>query len=134
MADDPLLQASVQVHGASISGLVPARDIANIWSVERYAGTAYTIRPRSRGLLLLCTSSSPVSILVPPASSTPFYAGPVATIVQLGSGQVSFAGIGGVTLNDSPETWNLAKQFALATLIATDVADEFVLAGYLEAA
>jgi hypothetical protein len=131
MADDPLLQSLVQTHDR---GLVPARDFANLCTVERYAGTAYTIRPRSRGLLLLCTSSSPVAILVPPASSTPFYAGPVTTVVQMGAGQVSFTGIGGVTLNDSPETWNLAKQFASATLIATDVADEWVLAGYLEAA
>jgi hypothetical protein len=133
MADDPLLQSLVQTHDRW-QGWCRLRDFATSALSNGMRGQP---TPSGRAAADCCCSALRRARYQswcrrpPPHRSMP---GPVTTVIQMGAGQVSFTGIGGVTLNDSPETWNLAKQFASATLIATDVADEWVLAGYLEAA
>lgn len=130
MADDPLIQALVTARVGGLEQQVNARDVAKIGVVETYDGTSYTIRPRNVGTLILTTSSSAVAIVVPTGT---YASGARISVAQMGTGQVSFVALSGVTIR-TPETLNLAKQYAAATLIKTDVTDEWLLAGYLEAA
>jgi hypothetical protein len=92
------------------------------------AGTAYALTDNDSGKTLKTTSGSAVSITVPAGLNI----APV-TVYQFGAGQVTFVAGGGVTIR-TPETLKLSKQYAAATLTPTDTADEFVLAGYIEAA
>lgn len=130
MADDPLAQALVQAVVAGHEIPVNARDIAKIGMVETCAGTSYNIRPRNVGALLLATSASPVSIVV---NAGDYTTGSRVSVAQMGAGQVTFVAGPSVTIR-TPETLAIAKQYAAATLIKTDVTDEWLLAGYLEAA
>ncbi|AID29854.1 hypothetical protein MCHK_2040 [Mesorhizobium huakuii 7653R] len=99
--------------------------------VEFFAGTTFTLSPRER--IVRTTSSSPVSIVVPPYSAVPFPPGTVREVLQGGSGQVSFVAGDGVTIR-TPETLKIAKQYACAMVMATEVRDVWDLIGYLEAA
>lgn len=99
--------------------------------IEFFSGTTFTLSPRERWVRT--TSSSAVSIIVPPYSSVPFPPGTTRTVLQGGTGQVTFVAGGGVTIN-SPETLSIAKRYATAMVIATDVQDVWDLVGYLEAA
>ncbi|PWJ87817.1 hypothetical protein C8D77_114108 [Mesorhizobium loti] len=99
--------------------------------VEFFAGTTFTLSPRERWVRT--TSSSPVSIVVPPYSAVPFPPGTVRTVLQGGTGQVTFVGGDGVTVN-SPETLSIAKRYATAMVVATETRDVWDLIGYLEAA
>ncbi|QND59853.1 hypothetical protein [Mesorhizobium huakuii] len=89
--------------------------------------TTHAISPLEAGVLVKTTNSNPVSITVPPGIAL---AAPV-TVHQLGAGQVTFVEGSGVNIR-TPETLKIAKQGAAVTLSATDIADEYVLAGYLE--
>ena len=108
------------------------RDIAGYASLDTYAGTSRPLRRSDAGGLILTTSGSAVSIVVPPASVTPFQYPVRISVAQMGAGQVTFVAGAGVQI-DTPETLKIAKQFASATLVGY-AADFWVLAGYLEAA
>lgn len=90
--------------------------------------TSYGLTDVDSGRTLKTTNGSAVSINVPAGLSI----APVS-VYQFGAGQVTFVAGGGVTIRTS-ETLKLSKQYAAATLSPTDTADEYVLAGYLEAA
>jgi hypothetical protein len=97
------------------------------------ASTAYTLSESDAGRILRTSNGSAVTITVPPHSSVPFQPGTQISIAQFGAGQVTIAAGGGVTIR-TPETLKLAKQYAQATLEASNTADEWILSGYLEAA
>jgi hypothetical protein len=101
-------------------------EIAPNW--QAVAGTTFAISNNESGKTLKTTSGSAVSVSVPAGLSI----APV-TIYQSGAGQVTFVAGGGVTIRTS-ETLQLAKQYAVATLFPTDIADEYALVGYLAAA
>lgn len=92
------------------------------------AGTAYALTDNDSGKTLKTTSGSAVSINVPAGLSI----API-NVYQFGAGQVTFVAGGGVTIH-KPETLATSKQYAGVTLSPTDVADEYVLAGYAQAA
>lgn len=130
MADDPLIQARLAVDVNGHEQDVYARDIAKIGIIETYEGASYSIRPKNVGTLILTTSSSAVSVLV---NSGAYTTGSQISFGQMGTGQVTFVEGAGVAIR-TPETLKLAKQYASGTLTKTDVTDEWLLAGYLEAA
>jgi hypothetical protein len=92
------------------------------------AGTTYGLTDGDSGKTLKTTNGSAVSITVPAGLSI----APIS-VVQYGAGQVTFVAGAGVTIRTS-ETLKLSKQYAAATLMPTDTADEYLLVGYLEAA
>ncbi|TPN45312.1 hypothetical protein FJ976_24060 [Mesorhizobium sp. B1-1-9] len=99
--------------------------------VEFVSATSFTLSARERWIRT--TSGSAVSIVVPPFSAVPLPPGTVRTVLQGGVGQVTFVAGDGVTIN-TPETLKIAKRYATAMVIATDVQDVWDLVGYLEAA
>lgn len=99
--------------------------------VEFFAGTSFTLSTRER--FVRTTSSSPVSIVVPPYSSVPFPPGTVRSVLQGGTGQVTFVAGDGVTIN-TPETLKIAKRYAAAMVMAAETQNVWDLMGYLEAA
>jgi hypothetical protein len=100
-------------------------------AVEFFAGTTFTLSHRERWIRT--TSGTAVSVVVPPYSAVPLPPGTVRTVLQGGTGQVTFVAGQGVTIN-TPETMKIAKQYATAMVIATETQDVWDLAGYLEAA
>ncbi|ESY58298.1 MULTISPECIES: hypothetical protein [unclassified Mesorhizobium] len=115
-------------------GIVRAESGATIdmpEQVEFFAGTSFTLSPRERWVRT--TSASAVSIVVPPYSAVPFPPGTSRTVLQGGTGQVTFVAGDGVTIN-SPETLKIAKRYAAAVVMATETRDVWDLMGYLEAA
>ncbi|MER9007376.1 hypothetical protein NKI15_27555 [Mesorhizobium sp. M0862] len=100
-------------------------------TVEFFAGTSFTLSTRER--FVRTTSASAVSIIVPPYASVPFPPGTTRTVLQGGTGQVTFVAGDGVTIN-TPETLKISKRYATAMVVATDAQDVWDLVGYLEAA
>ncbi|OBQ58034.1 hypothetical protein EFV37_13170 [Mesorhizobium loti] len=99
--------------------------------IEAFDGTTFTLSPREQ--CVRTTSSSPVSIVVPPYSAVPFPPGTSRKVIQGGTGQVTFVAGDGVTILSS-ETLKIAKRNAAAVITATDLQDTWQLIGYLEKA
>lgn len=92
--------------------------------------TAHAISPVDGGSNIKTTNANPVSITIPLGL---ILSAPVI-IWQYGAGQVTFVeGSPSVHIR-TPETLISSKQFSGVMLTPTDVADEYVLAGFLEAA
>lgn len=132
MAESEFNGAMLEAELSGRKVRIQAAQIAKLMSGETYAGTSYSIRPKNIGSVLRTTSASAVSIVVPPASQLPASDNDFVNVLQLGTGQVSFIAGPGVTIN-TPETLSISKQYASAMLINTGL-DEWLLAGYLEAA
>jgi hypothetical protein len=132
MAESEFNNAMVDADLAGRKVRVPVTQIARQMSGETYAGTSYTIRPKNIGGVLRTTSGSVVLIVVPPASQLAASDNDVVNVLQLGAGQVTFVAGLGVTIN-TPETLSISKQYGAAMLMNTGP-DEWLLAGYLEAA
>jgi len=130
MADDIPGNATVDAFADGRRLQVAVKDLRVFAAMETYAGTGITLRRSQCGGTIGTTSSSPVSVVVP--ASAAFPTGATINVVQLGSGQVTFVAGSGVTIR-TPETLKLAKQYAVASVILIG-ADEWLLAGYLEAA
>lgn len=68
-------------------------------AINTVSGTTYTFVLADYKQTVLCTSSSSVTLTIPPESSVAWPAGSILTIVQSGTGQVTVEGGSGVTLN-----------------------------------
>lgn len=108
---------------------VRARGVTSYLPTKTIALQSYELRLEDFGARLLFTDTCTVT--VPANSKVPVTSGSVQ-VVQMGAGQLTFAGAVGVTVN-TPETLKTNKQYATAVLTC-DAANTFVLAGYLEAA
>jgi hypothetical protein len=93
---------------------------------------SYTLVLADGGKWVRMSVASANDLTVPPNSSVAFPVGTEVHIENAGAGQTTVVAGSGVTVR-TPETLKLAAQYAVATLkqVATD---EWVLAGYLEAA
>jgi hypothetical protein len=80
-------------------------------------GTTYTLALSDLGALVELSNASPITLTVPLESSVAFSVGDRIDILQVGAGQVTIAGAGGVTLNAYDNQFKLNGQFAVATLI-----------------
>jgi hypothetical protein len=102
--------------------------------IRTVSGTTDTLVLADSGNSVKFTSSSAVTATVPPNSSVAFEVGQVITLVQYGSGQVTFSPGSGVTINKrSGLNAKAAGQYAVVQIkkIATD---EWLLFGDLEVA
>jgi len=132
MTDDVSGNATVDAYVGGRRMQYALKDLPSFASIETYAGTSVILRRSHARGVIGTTSSSPVAIVVPPSAAVAFVAGTQISVVQMGSGQVTFVAGSGVTIR-TPETLKLAKQYAVATIILVGT-DEWLLAGYLEAA
>lgn len=92
----------------------------------------YTLVLADANTWVRMNKATAVNLTVPPNSSVAFPVGTEVHVSQTGVGQVTIVAGSGVTIR-TPETLKLKKQYAVAVLKQL-AADEWILAGYLEAA
>ena len=92
----------------------------------------YTIGLGDAGQTLLIDSTSDRTITVPLDSSVPFAIGQRLDVVRLNTGNVTFAGVVGVTINSKNLNKKIAARYSGATLIKYDT-NTWVLIGDLTA-
>lgn len=92
----------------------------------------YTIALGDAGQTILIDSTIDRTVTVPLNSSVPFAIGQRLDVVRLNTGNVTFAGAVGVTLNSKNSNKKIAARYSGATLIKTDT-DTWVLIGDLTA-
>ncbi len=96
--------------------------------INSQSGTSYTLVLGDAGKTILCTNASAVTLTVPTNASVAFPVGTVVSLYQMGAGQVTVAGAGGVTLNSRGGALKTAGQYAPAALLKT-ATDVWVLSG-----
>jgi hypothetical protein len=96
-------------------------------TINSQSGTSYTLVLTDMFKVIETTSSSSVSITVPPNSSVAFPVGTVVEIVQLGTGVVTVVQGSGVTIN-TPGTLVFRAQYS-SVAIRKRASDTWVLAG-----
>ncbi len=86
------------------------------YTLNTQSGAAYTAQLSDSGKMIITTSGSAVTITIPLNASAAFAVGTRIMVFQQGSGQVTFAGAGGVTLQADPGL-KIATQYGGAELI-----------------
>lgn len=92
----------------------------------------YNLGLADAGQTLLIDSTSDRTVTVPLNSAVPFAIGQRLDVVRLNTGNVTFAGAVGVTINSKNSNKKIAARYSGATLIKTDT-DTWVLIGDLTA-
>lgn len=92
---------------------------------------SFTLALTDVGKTIFMTSASSQTITVPLDSAVNFLVGTRIDVIQYGAGEVTFANIGGVTLNSESNKRKINGQFVGATLIKTG-ANEWILLGALK--
>ncbi len=94
--------------------------------------TDYNLGLADAGQTLLIDSTSDRTVTVPLNSAVPFANGQRIDVVRLNTGNVTFAGAVGVTINSKNSNKKIAARYSGATLIKADT-DTWVLIGDLTA-
>ena len=92
----------------------------------------YNLGLADAGQTLLINSTSDVTVTVPLNSAVPFAVGQRLDVVRLNTGNVTFAGAVGVTINSKNSNKKIAARYSGATLIKYDT-NTWVLIGDLTA-
>jgi len=103
------------------SGLDVTGNVVSQVSINAQTGTTYTTVLADESKLVTLNNASAITVTIPANSSVAYPVGTKIDFAQLGAGQVTFAGAGGVTVNATP-TLKLRDQYSAATCIkiATD--------------
>lgn len=110
--------------GASVT-LISSTAVA----VNTQVGTTYTAALADDGQLVTMSNASACTFTIPTNVAVPFPVGAMLTIQQLGAGQITVVGSGGVTVN-TPSTSTARAQYS--TISAVQVAaNTWVLGGDL---
>lgn len=91
----------------------PGYDVAQ--EISTQTSTSYTLVRADAGKLVTLNNASAIALTVPLNSSVDFAVGTRIDLLQLGAGQVTVAGTGGVTVN-SASGLKLRTQYSGATL------------------
>ena len=100
-------------------------------AINTQTGTSYTLVIGDASKLVTLSNASAITLTVPANSSVAFPVGTKIDLAQLGAGQVTVAGAGGVTVNATPGL-KFVAQYSAATCIKT-ATDTWLLVGNLEA-
>lgn len=92
----------------------------------------FTLALGDENTTILCNKGTAMTVTVPLNSSVAFAVGTQISFVQIGAGQVTFAGAVGVTLNSDNSKKKILVQYGVASLIKTGT-DTWVLFGQLTA-
>lgn len=127
------IAASVALTTPNI-GVATATSIAVTSQVTDHTLTnaqvaSYTLVLADDGKIVEINSASGTTLTVPLNSSVPFPIGTRITVLQVGAGQITVAGTGGVTVNATPGL-KLRAQWSAATLLKRGT-DTWVLMGDL---
>lgn len=104
---------------------------APLLSINAQTGTTYTLVLGDAGSLVTLTNAGAITLTVPTNASVAFPVGTRVLLAQLGAGQVTVAGGGGVTVNADPGL-KIAAQYGGAELIKL-ATDSWLLVGRLSA-
>ena len=110
----------------NITGTVVAQSTLNAQT-----GTSYTTVLADASKLVTLSNASAITLTIPANSSVAYPVGTKIDLAQLGAGQVTVAGAGGVTVNATPGLKFIA-QYSAATCIKT-ATDTWLLVGNLGA-
>ena len=99
--------------------------------INAQTGTTYTTVLADQSKLVTLTNASAITLTIPANSSVAYAVGTKIDFAQLGAGQVTVAGAGGVTVNATP-TLKFRDQYSAASCIKT-ATDTWLLVGDLEA-
>jgi len=108
----------------SITGTVVAQSTLNAQT-----GTSYTTVLADASKLITLNNGSAITLTIPANSSVAYPVGTKIDLAQIGAGQVTVAGAGGVTVNSTP-TLKFRDQYSAATCIKT-ATDTWLLVGDL---
>lgn len=108
----------------SITGNVVAQSALNAQT-----GASYTLVLGDASKLVTLSNGSGITLTIPANSSVAYPVGTKIDLAQLGAGQVTVAGAGGVTVNATP-TLKFRAQYSAATCIKTGT-DTWLLVGDL---
>ena len=89
-------------------------NVANIaWGdANAQTGTTYTIQAIDNGKVITASNASAITITIPDTLAAEFS----CTVIQIGAGQVTFAGSGSMTLRNRQTHTKTAGQYAAASL------------------
>ena len=110
----------------NITGAITAQSALNAQT-----GTTYTTVIGDASKLVTLNNGSAIALTIPANSGVAYAVGTKLDFAQLGAGQVTVAGAGGVTVNSTP-TLKLRAQYSGATCIKT-ATDTWLLVGDLAA-
>jgi hypothetical protein len=93
----------------------------SVWELDTTADTttAYTLVLGDAGKYVTLSNAAGITLTIPTNASVAFDVGTVVNVVQLGAGQVTIAGAGGVTVNSEGSKLKLKGQYAVASLLKT---------------
>lgn len=97
----------------SITGTVVAQSTLNAQT-----GTSYTTVLADASKLVTLNNGSAITLTIPTNASVAYPVGTKIDLAQIGAGQVTVAGAGGVTVNSTP-TLKFRDQYSAATCIKT---------------
>ena len=100
-------------------------------SINAQTGTTYSLVLGDAGVLVTLTNAGAITLTVPTNASVAFPVGTRVLLAQLGAGQVTVAGAGGVAVNADPGL-KIAAQYGGAELIKL-ATDSWLLVGRLSA-
>ena len=103
------------------TGIEVTGNVVSEVAINTQTGTTYTTVLADQSKLVTLNNGSAITLTIPANSSVAYPVGTKIDFAQLGAGQVTFAGAGGVTVNGTP-TLKLRAQYSAATCIkiATD--------------
>lgn len=93
----------------------------SVWELDTTADTttAYTLVLGDAGKYVTLSNAASITLTIPTNATVAFDVGTVVNLVQLGAGQVTIAGAGGVTVNSEGSKLKLKGQYAVASLLKT---------------
>lgn len=108
----------------NVTGTVVAQSTLNAQT-----GTTYTTVLADASKLVTLNNGSAITLTIPTNASVAYPVGTKIDLAQIGAGQVTVAGAGGVTVNSTP-TLKFRAQYSAATCIKT-ATDTWLLVGDL---
>ena len=113
----------------SLSARTVGSDEYDNLTLNAQTGTTYTLALSDAHKLVTLNNAGAITLTVP-TDTTAFETGDQVNLLQLGAGQVTVSGAGGVTLRSEGSKVKLTGQYALATLVKIG-SNEWVLVGNL---
>lgn len=110
------------------SGWQSAAEVTQQLGLNAQTGTTYTVAVADAGRFVTLNNASPIALTVPLNSTAPFNVGTQVNLMQLGAGQVTVAGAGGVTVRSQGSKLKSNGQYSVMTLLKIGT-DEWVLIG-----
>ena len=114
------------------TGIEVSGSVVSQVGINEQTGTAYTTVLADQSKLVTLTNASAITLTIPANSSVAYPVGTKIDIAQLGAGQVTVVGAGGVTVNATP-TLKLRDQYSGASCVKT-ATDTWLLVGDLSGA